>query len=106
MSLIGGTLLSFYDWYADLPVASPQVFGDQTDVPEAADWWNAGYLIMWGSNIPVTRTPDAHFLTETRYNGTKIVAVSPDYADNVKHADEWVSRTRAPTARWPWRWAT
>ncbi|MFJ2952558.1 nitrate reductase subunit alpha [Streptomyces sp. NPDC087226] len=91
MSLIGGTLLSFYDWYADLPVASPQVFGDQTDVPEAADWWNAGYLIMWGSNIPVTRTPDAHFLTESRYNGTKVVAVSPDYADNVKHADEWMS---------------
>jgi nitrate reductase alpha subunit len=90
-SLIGGTLLSFYDWYADLPIASPQVFGDQTDVPEAADWWNAGYLIMWGSNIPVTRTPDAHFLTETRYNGTKVVAVSPDYADNVKHADEWVA---------------
>ena len=26
-------MLSFYDWYADLPVASPQVFGDQTDVP-------------------------------------------------------------------------
>ncbi|MFD8552082.1 nitrate reductase subunit alpha [Streptomyces fradiae] len=91
MSLIGGTLLSFYDWYADLPIASPQVFGDQTDVPEAADWWNAGYLIMWGSNIPVTRTPDAHFLTEARYNGTKVVAVSPDYADNVKHADEWLA---------------
>ena len=46
---------------------------------------------MWGSNIPVTRTPDAHFLTETRYNGTKVVAVSPDYADNVKHADEWLA---------------
>ena len=52
---------------------------------------NAGYLVMWGSNIPVTRTPDAHFLTETRYNGTKVVAVSPDYADNVKHADEWLA---------------
>ncbi|MDB1089841.1 nitrate reductase subunit alpha [Streptomyces sp. ACA25] len=91
MSLIGGTLLSFYDWYADLPIASPQSFGDQTDVPESADWWNAGYLMMWGSNIPVTRTPDAHFLTEVRYNGTKVVAVSPDYADNVKHADEWLA---------------
>jgi nitrate reductase alpha subunit len=33
LNLIGGTILSFYDWYADLPVASPQVFGDQTDVP-------------------------------------------------------------------------
>ncbi|KNE79762.1 MULTISPECIES: nitrate reductase subunit alpha [Streptomyces] len=91
LSLIGGTLLSFYDWYADLPIASPQSFGDQTDVPEAADWWNAGYLVMWGSNIPVTRTPDAHFLTEVRYRGTKVVAVAPDYADNVKHADEWLA---------------
>ena len=89
-SLIGGTMLSFYDWYADLPIASPQVFGDQTDVPESADWWNAGYLMMWGSNVPVTRTPDAHFMTEVRYKGTKIVTVSPDYADNTKFADEWL----------------
>jgi nitrate reductase / nitrite oxidoreductase, alpha subunit len=89
-SLIGGTMLSFYDWYADLPVASPQVFGDQTDVPESADWWDAGYLIMFGSNLPVTRTPDAHWMAEARYRGQKVVVVSPDYADNVKFADEWL----------------
>ncbi|MGW0182081.1 molybdopterin-dependent oxidoreductase, partial [Nocardia sp. NPDC003345] len=91
VSLVGGTMLSFYDWYADLPVASPQVFGDQTDVPESGDWWDAGYLIMWGSNLPVTRTPDAHWMTEARYRGQKVVAVSPDYADNVKFADEWLA---------------
>jgi nitrate reductase / nitrite oxidoreductase, alpha subunit len=90
-ALIGGSLLSFYDWYADLPIASPQVFGDQTDVPESADWWNASYLMMWGSNIPVTRTPDAHFMTEARYRGQKVVVVSPDYADNTKFADEWLA---------------
>ncbi|MFC4463933.1 nitrate reductase subunit alpha [Streptomyces xiangluensis] len=89
-SLLGGAMLSFYDWYADLPVASPQVFGDQTDVPESGDWWDAGYLIMWGSNLPVTRTPDAHWMAEARYRGQKVVAVSPDYADNVKFADEWL----------------
>ncbi|WSM87889.1 nitrate reductase subunit alpha [Actinacidiphila glaucinigra] len=90
-SLLGGVMLSFYDWYADLPVASPQVFGDQTDVPESGDWWDAGYLIMWGSNLPVTRTPDAHWMAEARYRGQKVVAVSPDYADNVKFADEWLA---------------
>ncbi|MDA8368690.1 MAG: nitrate reductase subunit alpha [Nocardiopsaceae bacterium] len=89
-SLIGGAMLSFYDWYADLPVASPQVFGDQTDVPESGDWWDAGYLIMWGSNLPVTRTPDAHWMIEARYRGQKVIAVSPDYADNTKFADEWL----------------
>ncbi|SUA77730.1 Respiratory nitrate reductase 1 alpha chain [Nocardia otitidiscaviarum] len=90
VSLLGGAMLSFYDWYADLPVASPQVFGDQTDVPESGDWWDAGYLIMWGSNLPVTRTPDAHWMAEARYRGQKVIAVAPDYADNVKFADEWI----------------
>ena len=90
-SLLGAPMLSFYDWYADLPVASPQVFGDQTDVPESGDWWDAGYLIMWGSNLPVTRTPDAHWMAEARYRGQKVIAVSPDYADNVKFADEWLA---------------
>ena len=61
IQLAGGVMTSFYDWYADLPVASPQVFGDQTDVPESGDWWDAAYLIMWGANVPLTRTPDAHW---------------------------------------------
>ena len=90
VELIGGVMTSFYDWYADLPVASPQVFGDQTDVPESGDWWDAAYLVMWGSNVPVTRTPDAHWMAEVRYRGTKVVSVSPDYADNTKFADEWM----------------
>lgn len=38
LNLIGAPLLSFYDWYADLPPASPQVWGEQTDVPESSDW--------------------------------------------------------------------
>ncbi|WP_068252409.1 nitrate reductase subunit alpha [Janibacter corallicola] len=89
--LIGAPMLSFYDWYADLPPASPEMFGDQTDVPESGDWWDAGYLMMWGSNVPLTRTPDAHWMTEARYRGQKVIAISPDYAENVKFADEWVS---------------
>ncbi|AKK10879.1 nitrate reductase subunit alpha [Corynebacterium uterequi] len=90
LQMIGGVALSFYDWYADLPPASPQTFGDQTDVPESGDWYNSSYLMMWGSNIPVTRTPDAHFMVEARYRGTKVVVVSPDFADNTVHADEWL----------------
>ncbi|WP_052255632.1 nitrate reductase subunit alpha [Salinicoccus sp. YB14-2] len=91
ISLLGGEMLSFYDWYADLPNASPQIWGDQTDVPESADWYNSNYLMMWGSNVPLTRTPDAHFMTEVRYKGTKIVSVAPDYAENVKFADNWLA---------------
>ncbi|RIK98526.1 MAG: nitrate reductase subunit alpha [Proteobacteria bacterium] len=91
LSLIGGVCMSFYDWYCDLPPASPQTWGEQTDVPESADWYNAGFLILWGSNVPQTRTPDAHFYTEVRYKGTKSAVVSPDYAEATKFADIWLN---------------
>ena len=90
LSLIGGTLLSFYDWYCDLPPSSPQTWGEQTDVPESADWYNSAYIIAWGSNVPQTRTPDAHFFVEARYNGTKVVAITPDYAEVAKLSDLWL----------------
>ena len=90
LSLIGGVCMSFYDWYCDLPPASPQIWGEQTDVPESADWYNSTFLIAWGSNVPQTRTPDAHFFTEVRYKGAKTVAVTPDYSEVAKLADIWM----------------
>ena len=91
LSLIGGTCMSFYDWYCDLPPASPQVWGEQTDVPESADWYNSNYIMAWGSNVPQTRTPDAHFFTEVRYKGTKTVAITPDYSEVAKLSDMWLN---------------
>jgi nitrate reductase alpha subunit len=90
LSLIGGVTLSFYDWYCDLPPASPQTWGEQTDVPESADWYNSTFLLLWGSNVPQTRTPDAHFYTEARYRGTKSVVITPDYSEATKFADLWL----------------
>ena len=90
LSLIGGSMISFYDWYCDLPPASPQIWGEQTDVPESADWYESTYMIVWGTNLPMTRTPDAHFFTEARYRGAHVTAVAPDYAEYVKFADTWL----------------
>lgn len=90
LSLIGGVCMSFYDWYCDLPPASPQIWGEQTDVPESADWYNSNFIIAWGSNVPQTRTPDAHFFTEVRYKGTKTVAITPDYSEVAKLSDLWL----------------
>ena len=98
LSLLGGVCMSFYDWYCDLPPASPQTWGEQTDVPESADWYNAGFIIVWGSNVPQTRTPDAHFYTEVRYKGTKSAVVSPDYAEATKFADIWLNAKQGTDA--------
>jgi nitrate reductase alpha subunit len=90
LQLMGGLCLSFYDWYCDLPNASPEMWGEQTDVAESADWYNSKYIAVVGSNLSMTRTPDVHFATEARHNGTKLVVLSPDFSQVSKISDWWI----------------
>ena len=90
LQLMGGVSLSFYDLYCDLPPASPEVWGEQTDVAESADWFKSKFIAVVGSNVLMTRTPDAHFLVEARHHGTKVVVFSPDFSQTAKVADEWI----------------
>jgi len=90
LQLMGGVSLSFYDWYCDLPPASPEVWGEQTDVAESADWYHSKFIAVVGSNPFMTRTPDAHFLVEAKHNGSKLVVFSPDFNQVAKGADQWV----------------
>lgn len=90
LQLFGGVNLSFYDWYCDLPPAFPEIWGEQTDVCESADWFNAKMIADMGACLNMTRTPDAHFFAEARHNGTKTVVFSPDFSQVCKYADQWV----------------
>ncbi len=90
MTLMGGVAMSFYDWYCDLPPASPEIWGEQTDVHESADWYNARFIAIMGSNINMTRTPDTHFISEVRHAGAKLTVFSPDFSQAAKYADYWI----------------
>ncbi|MCH7982061.1 MAG: nitrate reductase subunit alpha [Proteobacteria bacterium] len=90
LQLLGGVCLSFYDWYCDLPTAFPEIWGEQTDVCESADWYNAKMIADMGACLNMTRTPDCHFFAESRHNGTKAVVFSPDFSQVCKFADQWV----------------
>jgi hypothetical protein len=48
-------------------------------------------LFFWHSNPAATRIPDAHFITEARYRGTKVITVTPDYSPSAVHASLWVN---------------
>ena len=100
LQLLGGLSLSFYDWYCDLPVASPETWGEQTDVHESADWYNAKMLAVMGSNLNMTRTPDCHFAAESRHNGTKMWVFAPDFNQVAKYADEWVPLNAGQDGAW------
>jgi nitrate reductase alpha subunit len=90
IQLMGGCNLSFYDWYCDLPNAFPEIWGEQTDVCESADWYQSKFIVSMGANLGMTRTPDIHFFSEARHNGTKTVVMSPDFSMVAKHADQWI----------------
>jgi nitrate reductase alpha subunit len=100
LQLMGGVNLSFYDWYCDLPSASPETWGEQTDVNESADWFNSKFLAVMGSNLNMTRTPDVHFAAEARQNGTKMVVFAPDFNQVAKYADEWISLNAGQDGAW------
>jgi len=100
MQLLGGVSLSFYDWYCDLPSASPETWGEQTDVQESADWYNAKLLAVMGSNLNMTRTPDCHFAAEARHNGSKMWVFAPDFNQVAKYADEWAAINAGQDGAW------
>ena len=101
LSLLGGVVMSFYDWYCDLPPASPEIWGEQTDVHESADWYNSRFVAVMGANLNMTRTPDCHFISEVRHAGAKLTVFSPDFSQVAKYADWWIpSNPGQDTAFW------
>ena len=100
LQLIGGVSMSFYDWYCDLPSASPETWGEQTDVHESADWYNAKMIAVAGSNVGVTRTPDCHFAAEARHNGTRTWVFSPDFSQTARFGDEWIGLNAGQDGAW------
>lgn len=91
-------LASMYDWSmihaytmnGDLPVFWPMTFGVQTEELESLEWTNSKYTLVLGSNVMVTRVPDAKFLNISREKGGKLVVVDPNFSPTAAKADEWV----------------
>ena len=100
LQLIGGVSMSFYDWYCDLPNASPETWGEQTDVHESADWYNAKLIAVAGSNVSATRTPDCHFVAEARHNGSRVWVFAPDFSQMARFGDEWVPVNAGQDGAW------
>ncbi len=46
--------------------------------------------IYWGCNPNVSRIPDAHYVWEGKYNGSKVIVISPEMSSTALRADRWV----------------
>jgi len=65
-------------------------FGEITNDRSGDDYFYSDLIFIWGGNPAYTQIPNFHFLTEARYNGTKIVAISPDMNASAIKADYYV----------------
>jgi complex iron-sulfur molybdoenzyme family reductase subunit alpha len=53
-------------------------------------FYGADVAVFWGCNPNTSRIPDAHYLWEGKYNGAKIVTITPEFNSTAVHSDLWV----------------
>ena len=79
-----------YSWHTDLPPGHPMVTGQQTVEFDLNAVEHAKTVVVWGMNWISTKMPDAHWLTEARLKGTKIVVIACEYSSTASKADQVV----------------
>ena len=67
-----------------------EVMGKITGERSADDFFYSDLILFWGSNPIYTQIPNAHFYLEAKYNGTKVITISPDYNASATKSDLWV----------------
>jgi len=84
----GGRGFDNYSWHTDLPPGHPMVTGQQTVDFDLHAVEHAETVIVWGMNWITTKMPDAHWLTEARAKGTRVVVIACEYSATACKGDE------------------
>jgi len=77
-----------YSWHTDLPPGHPMVTGQQTVEFDLSSVELAKTVVVWGMNWITTKMPDAHWLTEARLKGTKVIVIACEYSATATKGDE------------------
>ncbi len=85
---VGGRGFDNYSWHTDLPPGHPMVTGQQTVEFDLNSVEHARTVVVWGMNWVTTKMPDAHWLTEARLKGTRIVVIACEYSSTSSKADD------------------
>jgi DMSO reductase family type II enzyme molybdopterin subunit len=88
--LLDGLYLDINCELGDDQQGAAVTYGEPAADRSADDYFHSDLVFIWGGNPAYTQIPNFHFLTEARYNGTKIVAISPDMNASAIHADRWI----------------
>jgi nitrate reductase alpha subunit len=85
---VGGKGFDNYSWHTDLPPGHPMVTGQQTVEFDLSAVEHAKTVVVWGMNWISTKMPDAHWLTEARLKGTRVVVIACEYSSTSSKGDD------------------
>jgi len=88
--LLDSTNLDMNTEIGDGHRGAAETFGKIVFERSADDYFYSDLILIWGGNPLYTQIPNAHYLTEARYHGAKIVCIAPDYSASSVHADLYV----------------
>ncbi len=87
---VGGKGFDNYSWHTDLPPGHPMVTGQQTVEFDLSAVEHAKSVVVWGMNWITTKMPDAHWLTEARLKGVRVVVIACEYSATASKGDDVV----------------
>jgi nitrate reductase alpha subunit len=90
-NITGVTVPEFYSGVGDLPTGVYMTLGAVYTGDTLAAIFKARCVLVWMANPAVTRIPDAHFFWEARYNGTEVIAISPEFTPTAMHSSLWAN---------------
>ncbi len=90
-NLSGSHLPEAFAGVGDLPTGVYLTVGEPLLGDTAAAIFKSRTCLIWYANPAVTRIPEAHFFWEARYNGTEVIAISPEFTPTAMHASKWVN---------------
>lgn len=85
---LGARHFDNYSWHTDLPPGHPMVTGQQTVDCDLSMAEKSKLITIWGMNWISTKMPDAHWLTEARQRGSKVVNITIEYQSTANKADD------------------
>jgi DMSO reductase family type II enzyme molybdopterin subunit len=88
--LLDSTNLDMNTEIGDGHRGTAETFGKIAFERSADDYFHSDLILIWGGNPICTQIPNAHYLTETRYHGARVVCIAPDYSASAVHADLYV----------------
>lgn len=90
-TISGIELPEAYAGVGDLPTGVMMTVGEPLLGDTMAAIFKSRCCLVWYCNPAVTRIPDAHFFWEARYNGTEVIAISPEFTPSAMHASKWLN---------------